>query len=238
MGGKSHSTTITKYKERPLTAEEKRLLRAEAQFAEKLGQLGEKSELRSEKLFNYYMQNFAPLELSMIGRVLETNRDLGKIDPKLLSRFQAAALGQVYGSGSKATDKLKEFFAQRGLEGSGLEAKAVAALQSSVSQSAANALQSAFFKALEQSDIYRQQRLQNIGQAIAVGKGFSSGGFNYQGLAGQQFGGASQNFGQTFRDWDMRWKQESFSKSSGWNLNGKLIGGSLFEAPAIPLGGG
>lgn len=218
MGGHKSSTKVeTKYVQRPLTEEEKALLRAEEEMARKLGYLAEKSEARSQELYNYYMHNFAPLEVSMIGRVLQTNRELGKVDKGLLSRYQAAALSGVYGSGKKATDKLKEFFAQRGLEGSGLEAKAVAALQSSVSQSAASALQQAFFQALEKSDLIRQQRLQNVGQAIAVGKGFSTGGFGYQGMAGQQYQGAGAVYSSTFGDWDKRWKQQSITNQKSSN---------------------
>jgi len=229
MGGsKSHTEVKTEYKERPLTEEEKQLLREEARFARLLGQTAMSSESRSQDIYKRYLDVFAPLEDSMVARVLLTNKELGTVDKDLLSRFQAQAKSSVYSGAKGADKKLKQFFAQRGMEGSGLEAKALSNMYAGVSQAAAGALQDAFFKALQQSDIYRQQKLQNVASAISVGKGLGQGAFQYQGLAGQQYQGASNAFGQTFRDWDMRWKQSSFQNSS--SSSGPLSSlGNLFS---------
>jgi len=214
MGGSRSQTTVrSEYKERPLTEEEKDLLRAEAEFARLLGRAGMASEERSTDMYSRYLQTFAPLEDSMVARVLLTNQDLGKVDKGLLTKFQAAAKSSVESGAKGASIRLSDYFAKRGLEGSGLEAKALSQFSGQLSQATAQALQSAFFKALEQSDVYRQQKLQNVGSAIAVGKGIGQGAFGYQGLAGQQYGGASGAYGQTFRDWDLRWKQTSSTDS-------------------------
>lgn len=211
MGGKSssHTRVETKYVERPLTQEEKDLIRAVAENARQYGRLAGESAERSKEAYEYWKQFFRPLEVGFIRKTQDVNAKLGTPEERLLNLFQSKAIAGAQKGAKEAQEMIKKIFAQRGLSGSGLETKAFAQLAAAESQNISQALADALFKAIAQSDQYRLQRLSNLANVINVGRGFSASGFNYQDLAGRQYLGSGQLYSEAFKDWDMRWKQQS-----------------------------
>jgi len=231
MGGSSStSTSVTRYEQRPLTEEEKDLLRAQADLSRDLAEYSRTSAERSQEQYDLWKQYYLPLEQRFIGEVDKVNQQLWEPDKDLLERIRTSAAGASQRGLKSATDRLSQAFAARGLTGSGVEAKALTNLNQASQQAYLGAMNDAFWQALQQSNVIRQQQLQNLGSAVNVGRAGFTGSLEYQGLAGNQASQAIGGYGSAFSGWDSTWKTvtESYSKSTGpspvWELAGTATG--------------
>jgi len=231
MGGSKSSTHVeTRYQQRPLSQEEKDLIRAQADLARKLGLYSETAAERSQEQYDLWKQTYLPLEKRFLTKVEETNQKLWKPNEQLLNRIQSTAASASQKGLKNAQDKVAQLLANRGLTGSGIEAKALMGLSAEAMKAYQGAINDAFWKALQQSNVIRQQQLQNLGAAINVGRSGFTGSLQYQGLAGQQAQGAIGGYASAFQSWDSTWKaittQHSTSRGASplWEVAGVGLG--------------
>lgn len=214
MAGGSSSSTTTTNVERPLTQEELDLIKAQTENANSLTTLAEESAARSQDSYDNWKELYQPLEQDYINAVEQTNSEMGTADARTLSNLLGAANSTAQSSLKQDSQALDEYFASRGMTGSGSEASAFTSLMQSINQTKAASSNDAVLQAIQQGDASRQTKLNNLAQVINVGRGGYAGSVDYQGLSGNQYSqSASANQG-AYASWSDRWMQESTGSSS------------------------